>query len=267
MNFGMQECKPASTPMDPALSYSSDGAKGAQVSDKAEVPYREAIGSLLYLSLTTRPDISHAVGVLSRFCESPRLVHWEGIKRIMRYLKGTASYALIYECNKEEPQLSAYCDADHGGCEDTSRSTSGVLLKYGKSCIGWQSKRQSTVAVSTAEAEYVAAYKAAQEVSWYRMFLKGLGVGFTENATILRVDNQSAIKMIKRTTGLNRTKHIRIKYHYVQEKFQDNEITLEYTPSKENQADVLTKQVLKDQYNYLLVKIGLISTSSGSVGV
>jgi len=133
-------------------------------------------------------------------------------------------YALRYECDKEEPQLSAYCDGDHGGCEDMSRSTSGVLLKYGKSCIGWQSKRQSTVAVSTAEAEYVAAYKAAQEVSWYRMFLKGLGVAFTENATILRVDDQSAIKMIKRTTGLNRTKHIRIKYHYVQEKFQDNEI-------------------------------------------
>jgi hypothetical protein len=254
--FGMKDCKPVSTPtnlgqkLTKAMSPSTEKAK----LEMAEVPYRSAVGSLIYLVTGTRPDIAVAVGEVSKFLDNPGREHWMAVKRILRYLKQTEKIGIW--CNPKSTELEGYSDADWAGDLDNRRSTTGYLFKIGGVPICWKSKRQPTVALSTAEAEYMALSLAVQTVIWIRKLLKNFGVSI-EKPTTLYEDNQGCIAMAKNPVNHERTKHIDIRYHFVREKVEEGIVQVEYLETEEMLADILTKGLARDRHQKLCKKIGL----------
>ncbi|XP_070008621.1 secreted RxLR effector protein 161-like [Nicotiana sylvestris] len=153
--------------------------------------YRQLVGSLIYLT-QTRPDLSFAIGVISRYMHNPKKHHMEAVRRILRYVKSIINYGFLYE-KGDDCKLVGYCDADYAGDHDTRRSTSGFVFKLGTGAISWYNKRQPTVSLSTTKAEYWAATVAAQESTWLMQLMKDVQqlVGYT---IPLYCDNQSAIR-------------------------------------------------------------------------
>jgi hypothetical protein len=150
--FGMSDCKPISTPMQPSSRLSC--SQCPQVPEEVEfmkgIPYLAAVGALMYLATSTHPDIAYTIGCLARFNSNPGIVHWHAVKHLLRYLKGTADYSITYAPDPSSSELfSTFSDADHGGCKDTGRSTGGYLVKIGSGAVSWCSKLQSIVALST----------------------------------------------------------------------------------------------------------------------
>ena len=160
--FGMENAKPIHTPVD----ASSRLVKMTEDCENVDqVQFQSAVGSLLYLSIMTRPDITYAVSNVAKFCASPSKQHWTAVKRIMRYLKGTLSLGLLYRKDGSSDCVG-YCDADWAGDMDDRKSTSGYMFQISGAAISWRSKKQPCVALSTAEAEYIALASAAQEAIW-----------------------------------------------------------------------------------------------------
>ena len=154
-----------------------------------QVPYRQLVGALMYLAVATRPDIAYAVGVLGRFSSNPSPSHWKAAKHLCRYLQGTKDYRLTYAPDPKSPGMfTTFCDADHGGNEDSRRSTSGMVVKMGTGAISWASRLQPFVTLSTTEAEYIAAVSAGQEILWLRNLFTEFGYKFDAPST-LYMDN------------------------------------------------------------------------------
>lgn len=242
LKFNMLECKVVSTPISNQVDHSS--------SDSADVefPYKEAVGSLLYLSITTRPDISYAVGIVSRYTDKPLKGHVEMVKRIFRYLKGTTNYGLKYG-KLDEEVLRVYSDADYAGDMLTRRSTSGYLISLGSSCICWGSERQRLVALSTTESEYIAATIAVKEMLWIQQLI--MDITGKNIYTMVCMDNQSAIRLIKNPEFHKRTKHIDVRYHFIREKYEDQLFDLEFVSTDEQVADIFTKGLLRGRFELL----------------
>ena len=252
--FNMENCNSVATPSD-----SNKILHNFVDSEPSKYPYREAVGSLMYLSVATRPDITYAVAIASRYLENPTIVHENAVKRIFKYLKGTINLGIFYASGGEN-QLIGYSDADHAGDIETRRSTSGYIFKYNDGIISWSSERQKSVSISTMEAEYIAASEATKELVWIKRLLKEI----FENELkmpIYFMDNQSAIRLIKNPEFHKRSKHIDIRYHFVREKFEDDEFSLDYIPSKEMLADIFTKALPKDTFNYLRALTGVMSAT------
>ena len=232
--FGMAECKPVSTPMPTACKLSKDeDGKGV---DQKE--YRSMIGSLLYLT-ATRPDILHSVCQAARYQSNPKESHLVAVKRILRYIRGTSDFGLWYTKN-DGIKLIGYSDADWAGCTDDRRSTSGGAFFLGKKCVSWLSKKQDSVSLSTAEAEYVAATSACTQVIWMRRQLLDM-VDEVRLPISIMCDNQSAIGLGKNPIQHSRSKHIDIRYHFLKEKVEEGVILMEYVPTEEQVADIFTK--------------------------
>ena len=229
----MENCATVATPMD----SNRTNVRKMDENEKVTFPYREAVGSLNFLAIVTRPDLAFAVGMAGRQMHNPSQADVTMVKRIFRYLKKTCSYKLRYK--KEELSLSAYSDADFAGDPITRRSTSGAVLLLAGGPIAWMSKRQKTVAHSTAEAEYVAASEACREVIWQRRLIEDL-VGKIPIPK-LNIDNQSAIAMIHNPVLHQSTKHIDVKYHYIREVFDAKLLDPQYVRSAEQLADIFTK--------------------------
>ncbi|KAK3697978.1 hypothetical protein QZH41_003963 [Actinostola sp. cb2023] len=185
--FGMENCKPVSTPLELGKKFQQLSANDDAFDDQI---YRQAIGCLTYASTTTRPDIAAAVGVLSQYTSNPSNDHWMGIKRVLRYIKGTMNYGLKFSAQEQNPQLIGYSDADWAGDIDTRKSTSGYVFQFGNGTVSWSSRKQSTVAKSSTEAEYVALSSATQEAIWLRRLMKDLGGRVDTSATTIYEDNQ-----------------------------------------------------------------------------
>lgn len=253
--FGMENCKPAPTPMDPGLKL-----RAATDDDQIVDPdvYQAAVGSLLYLSVASRPDIAYAVSCAARYTAKPISMHWALVKRILRYLRGTLDLGLRYTgINAEGEFLTAFCDADWAGDLDERKSTSGYVMMLSNGAVSWRSKKQTVIALSTAEAEYVALSAATQEVNWMRKLLDGLGES-CPGPTTIHEDNQSAMAIAANPGSHHRTKHIDIKFHYVRHAVQENVIKLKYCPTSEMTADVLTKPVYTDTFSKLRDRLGLV---------
>ena len=157
----------------------------------------------------------------------------------MRYLKGTINFGILYTKQKSK-NFIAYSDADWAGDLDDRKSTSGYLFQIGGGAVSWRSKKQSSVALSTAEAEYIALASTAQEAVWLRQLTTELGSDSTEAITIFE-DNQAAISMSKNPQYHGRAKHISIKYHFIREQVNDGRVMLKYCPTQDMIADMLTK--------------------------
>ena len=249
--FRMENCNPVATPLEPGRHFTkmndSDVAFDQQV-------YQQAIGCLTYASVCTRPDISAAVGVLSQYMSKPSEDHWTGVKRILRYLKGTINFGLVF--SRGDDVLRGYSDADWAGDLDTRRSTSGYVFQIGGATVSWSSKRQATVAKSSTEAEYVALSFATQEAVWLRQLFDSVGFGLS-SATVIFEDNNGAIDLSRNDKYHNRTKHIDISHHFVRERVESGEIDVVHCPSTEMVADVLTKGIPRVQFEKLRGMLGV----------
>ena len=173
-----------------------------------KVPYLGAVGSLMYLATCTRPDIAYAVSVLARFNASPGKAHWQAVKHLFRYLKGTLDLKLTYGPSDDKELFVTYSDADYAGDDDTMRSTGAYVLKMGTGAVDWSSKLQTVVAQSTTEAEYVAAVQAGRDIAWMRNLLLELGYDLSNSPSTLFMDNNSAIAVAKNPEHHGRLKHI-----------------------------------------------------------
>lgn len=252
--FNMENCNGTSTPSDPNQSmYSFDE------SDASTFPYRELIGSLMYLAVGTRADIAHAVGIASRFVEKPTVVHERAAKRILKYLNKNLNFGILF-LSSETNELLVYSDADYASDMDTRRSTSGSVFIYGGGAISWNSTRQKSVSASTTESEYIAASLCVRELTWLKvLFCEILDANFLK--ITLFMDNQSAIRLIKNPEFHKRTKHIDIAYHIIREKYEQGLFTLEYINTKEMLADIFTKALPTQAFQYLTSKLGIVKAT------
>lgn len=250
--FNMEEANVLHIPTDPQHSLDPNLSGSLEA---GEVPYRESVGSLLYLSQITRPDITFAVNLVSRYLEKPLTIHWNAVKRIFKYLKGTFNYGLIYD-SSVTPKLRGYSDADYAGDTITRRSTSGFIFMMGEGIVAWCSQRQKSVALSTTEAEYIALSQSIQELTWLTLLISDL-LEAQGDTPVLYADNQSAIKLVKNPEYHKRTKHIDVRYHYIREKFSEGMFSLEYVPSKEQLADILTKPTPRPRFQELREMLGI----------
>ena len=252
--FGMENSKPVSTPIDPSTKLTKTTDDEQSVDQQL---YQSAIGSLLYLSGGTRPDITFSVSNLAKFSAKPYKQHWTAIKHVMRYLKGTINFGILYT-KQESEDFVAYSDADWAGDLDDCKSTSGYLFKISGGAVSWRSKKQSSVALSTAEAEYIALASTAQEAVWLRQLTTELGNGSAEATTIFE-DNQAAISMSKNPQFHGRAKHISIKYHFVHEQVSDGTVRLKYCRTQDMVADILTKGLHRNQFTKLRMMSEIVS--------
>ena len=202
-------CKPVSTPMSAKHDLST--AAGPLLVNPTE--FRTIVGSLQYLTIT-RPDIAFAVNSVSQFMSHPRLPHLTAAKRILRYIKGNLDHGLFFAPQQQPVHLTAYSDADWAGCPDSRRSTSGYLVYLGSNLIFWCSKKQPTVARSSAESEYRSLSHACAETTWLGYLLYELGARI-QFPILLHCDNLSATYMASNPVFHARTKHIELDYHYV----------------------------------------------------
>jgi len=232
----MNDCKPIKTPANSDVKLVPCGSDDDIYDQKL---YQTLVGSLLFLSTRTRPDIAYAVGCAARYCSKPSKDHWVAAKRILRYLKGTVNFGLMYNPSPSS-ELVGYCDADWAGDVQDRKSTSGYLFLQGGAAITWRSCKQSCVSLSTAEAEYVALAEAGQEATWLQKLYGDLLNKDISNTTIFE-DNQSAICIAKSQLSRKRTKHIDIKYHFIRDLVETGCINLKYCPSENMLADMLTK--------------------------
>jgi hypothetical protein len=259
--FGMIDCKPIATPAEGSLS---------RIQGKSEVntEYMSMVGSLLYASMVTRPDITFAVQALGRHLQSSGPEHLAAAKRVLRYLQKTKTIGIRFsggDTNRNK-ELTGYTDSDWGGDIDTRRSTTAYLFKFGGGPISWSSRLQPTVALSSSEAEYMAACAAAQESTYLRQLLREFGY-HQRSATKIFEDNQGCIALSRNPVLHKRTKHIEIRYHFIRERIESGEIDLIYIPTQKQQADILTKALPKPQFELLrTVVMGHALLVSGGLG-
>ena len=193
--FNMDKAKVVSSPLTTNFKLSERDCPSSEkdVEEMDRVPYASAVGSLMYAMVCTRPDIAHAVGVVSRFLSNPGKKHWEAVKWIFRYLRGTSKLGITF--GNEKPMLVGFTDSDMAGNKDNMKSTSGYLMTFAGGAVSWQSRLQKCVALSTTEAEYLAVTEAYKELLWLKRFLQELG--FKQQRYVVLCDNQSAINFLR----------------------------------------------------------------------
>lgn len=236
--FEMNRSKSVDTP---SIKYSEE----TEDLEKTNYKYREAIGGLLYLTTKTRPDLAQAVGHGSRYLNNYTKQHITEVKRMFRYLNGTKDQGISFDNIHSETELTAYCDSDYAGDVDTRKSTTGYILLYCGGPIAWCSRRQSIVATSSTEAEYVAAAECCKEILHAKTLIEEV---LTETVSVkLKIDNQSAIKLIKNGVTNRRSKHIDVKYHFIHEELRKGSV--EYCQTDKQLADLFTKPLRKTKFN------------------
>ena len=241
--FQMEDYRPIATPM-------ITNWKKIDTSEDDEVDptlYRQLIGSLMYL-VNTRPDICYAVNTLSNFMVEPRRAHWAAAKHVLRYLKGTVEFGLKYT-KGNEIQLSGFTDADSDGSPVDWKSTNGYCFSLKSGMTSWCSRKQKSVALSSTKVEYMVASTTSCEAIWIRKLLMNLFKKRMEPTRIL-CDNQSCIKLSENHVFHDLSKHIDIRCHFIRNYVQKGAVQLQYTPTGEQVADILTKALSKIKFTY-----------------
>ena len=248
--FGIEDSKAAKTPMATNTYLDADEAgKSVEITQ-----YRAMIGSLLYLT-ASRPDIMFAVCLCARFQANPKESHMKALKRILKYVKGTLKLGLWYG-RQSELNLVGYTDADFAGNRIDRKSTSGICQFLGGSLVSWASRKQTSVALSTAEAEYIAAGSCCTQLLWMKYTLEDYGLKF--NKIPIMCDNTSAIMISKNPVLHSRTKHIEIRHHFIRDHVEKGDIELIHIDTKNQIADIFTKPLSTQQHLELRFKLGML---------
>ena len=249
--YGMMDCKPAPVPLSSSITLTKADGEPLDVS---MYPYRQLVGSLMYIAVTTRPDIAFAVGALARYLAQPTTVHWQAAKHVLRYLAGTSTLSIKY--GSTDSLLLGYSDADFAGDTDSRKSTSGYVFTMYGGAVSWSSRRQPTVAASTTEAEYIAVAAAVKEALALRILFSDLQYPIT--AVSIMADNQSAIKIMKNPVSSSRTKHIDVVHHFARDRVMRKEISLAYIPTLQMVADVMTKALPTTKHVTCCIGMGMV---------
>ena len=240
--FRMEDSKTVSTPVDSGIKLT----KGKKGEGPNSFPYREAVGALNFLAVCTRPDIAFAVAMLSQYSDCAGAEHWTAVKRLLRYLKGSANLGITF--GGGDLTLVAFSDADHANDEETRRSRTGIVFMMNSGCVSWQSQKQSMIATSTCQAEYGAAFTAAKHIVWSREMLAQMGCKQTD-PTPLHVDNTGAIGAVENPDrNFKRTKHWDIQHKYTNEQVSLNQIVITRVSSTDQFADILTKPLTPGRF-------------------
>ena len=251
----MTEANPLSTPLDPNTNLFAYEISDDIRTEMRTRPYSKLIGSLMYAATDTRPDISFAVSTLARFMSDPHSVHWDTAKHVLCYLKGTKNLRLTFGLNKNG--LIGYTDADWAS-QAHRHSISGSVFLVSGGAISWSSRKQPIIALSTTEAEYIAASDASRELLWLCALTSELNFS-SDSPTTLFCDNQSAIKVAKNGLLHACTKHIDICYHFIRETILNGHLDIIYCPTSEMIADVFTKALPSSKLNFFAELLGLFS--------
>ena len=242
--FEMSDAKPVHTPL--AVNHGiSPEADGASIETTL---YRSMIGSLMYLT-ASRPDIMFATCLCSRYQAAPTEVHLTAVRRIIRYLKATPTLGLWYP-NDDNFELTAFSDSDYGGCKKDNKSTSGGCQFFGSRLVTWQCKKQTSVAQSTCEAEYISAASCCSQIIWIQQQLRDYGLHIS--TTPIYVDNTAAIAVTKNPVQHPKTKHIGVKYHFIRDCFEKKLIDVLQIQTDFQRADLFTKAFDRPRFEYLL---------------
>ena len=251
--FDFEGMKPLSTPMSSSIKIDKDeNGKAVDITK-----YRGMIGSLLYLT-ASRPDIMYSVCLCARYQSNPKESHLNAVKRIFRYLSGTKNLGLWYP-KGTHIDLFSYTDADWAGCTIDRKSTSGTCHFLGFALVSWFSKKQNSVALSTAEAKYISAASCCAQVLWMKQTLLDLGLSY-DHVPIM-CDNTSAINLSKNPVLHSRTKHIEIRHHFLRDHVQKGDITLEFISTNHQIADILTKPLALERFASLRRGLGLLDAT------
>jgi hypothetical protein len=250
-NFLSQEkCKPIKTPM-PTNGHLDLDEGGNPVN---QTLYHSMIGSLLYLT-ASRPNIMFSVCMCARFQSNPKKAHLRAVKRILRYLRHTTIVGLWYPKGATF-DLIGYSDSDYAGCKIDRKSTSGGCLLLGRSLVSWTSKKQNSVALSTAEAEYIAAGACCTQFLYMKKILLDYGV-VLEKVPLL-CDNESAVKIANNHVQHSRTKHIDIRHHFLRDHVAKGDIILEGVRSEDQLEDIFTKPLDKTHFCMLRNELNIL---------
>ena len=248
------DCNAAITPLEARAQFTYEEGKSTVNS----TVYRSLIGSLRYLT-HTRPDLQFSVGLLSRFMEKPTQEHYNGIKRILRYVKGTEDYGFFYKKRDMKGELLSFSNSDFAGdCHDR-KSTSGYIFFLGGRVVSWSSQKQSIVTLSSCKAEYIAATSATCQAIWMLRLIRELTSNEVSTAKLM-VDNQSAITLSKNTGHHNHIKQIDTRYHFIRECVENKRIIISFIRMEDQLANMFTKALGRQKFREMRDRIGIHST-------
>ena len=245
----MHECNAVQIPMDPGLKLS----KAEEESDANEKEFRRNIGCLRYL-IHTRPDLAYCVGVLSRYMHQPKETHVLALKQVLRYLRGSCSFGLYYK-RKSERGLVGYSDSSYNVDPDDGRSTTGHIFYLNECSVSWCSTKQEIVALSSCEAEFMAATEAAKQGIWLQKLLGE--ITSDSKKALIRIDNKSAISLTKNPVFHGRSKHIHKRFHFIRECVEEGLVAVSHVAGKEQKADILTKALGRLKFKEMRSFIGV----------
>ena len=215
----------------------------------ARIPYASVVGSLMYLQTCTKPDISFSVGMLGRYQSNLGMDHWKAAKKVLKYLQGTKDHMLTYK-RSYQLEVIGYSDSDYAGCVDTRKSTFGYLFLLAGGAISWKSAKQSVIAASTMEAEFVACFEATIHGLWLRNFISGIQVVDTISKSLkIYCDNSTVVFFSKNDKYSKGAKHMEIKYFAVKEEVQKQRVSIEHISTKLMVVDPLTKGLLPNIFH------------------
>ena len=235
--FNMQHAVPTKTPLPHSLPL----LKATQLDRRCDqLEYTEITGSLNHLAVYSRPDIAFAVSTLSQFNSDPTTTHMQATRHVLRYLLKTANYSITYG-NSSDLAIRGYADANWGGDRNDRKSTTGYIFFVNNGAISWTSHKQTTVALSTMEAEYMSLSDASREALARLQLFKDIRTFSERNIPTIFSDNQGALTIATNPTDHQRTKHIDIRYHFICNCLQNNSILIDYVPTTSQTADILTK--------------------------
>nr|GEW52822.1 retrovirus-related Pol polyprotein from transposon TNT 1-94 [Tanacetum cinerariifolium] len=222
----------------------------------SKVPYANVVGSLMYLMVRTRPDITYVVSIVSRYLANPCKNHWEAVKWILKYLKGTADVGLAYDRDHGKyVDVDGFVDADYAKDPDKGRSITGYVFMVHGCVVSWKATLQHIVALSTTEAVYMTLTEVVKESIWFKGLLIKLGVNL--RSVVVNCDNQSAIHLLRNAMFHERTKHINVRYHFIREIVKSKEIKVAKIGTKDNAAGAFTKVVPCLKFKYCMEILGV----------
>jgi len=257
--FGMESCSANVAPLQKGDKFSLMQCPQNEWERKQmeRIPYASAVRSLMYAHTCTRPDISFAVCMMGRYQSNPRIDHWKAAKKVMRYLKGTKNYMLTFK-RSDHLEVISYSDSDFAECVDSRKSTFGYLFLLVGGPISWKSAKQTIIASSTMEAEFVACFEATIHGLWLRNFISWLGIVDTIVKSLkIYYDNSAAVFFSKNDKYSNGAKHMKLKYFAVKEEVQKQRVSIEHITTTLMIADPLTKRLPPKTFKERVSKMGL----------
>ncbi len=262
IRYSMQDSKKGQLPFRHGVHLSKEHSPKTPQEEEnmRQIPYASAVGSLMYAMLCTRPDICYAVGVVSRFQSNPGPEHWNAVKHILKYLRRTRNNMLVF--SGTDLKMTGYTDSDFQTDRDSRKSTSGSVFILNGGAVVWRSIKQSCIADSTMEAEYVAACEAAKEAVWLRKFIRDLEiVPEADQPLVLYCDNSGAVANSKEPRSHKRSKHIERKYHLIREIVQRGDVEVTKISTHDNLADPFTKTLVSKVFDRHLEGLGIKDSS------